>query len=55
VLAVAEQTGVVALAIDAKDANAAGWYRRFGALPLLDAPRSLVLPLRTIEEALRAR
>ncbi|MGH6902524.1 MAG: GNAT family N-acetyltransferase [Geminicoccaceae bacterium] len=54
-LAVTEQTGVVALAIDAKDASAARWYRRFGALPLLDAPLSLVLPLRTIEEALRAR
>jgi GNAT superfamily N-acetyltransferase len=51
-LAVADQTGVVALTIDAKDAAAAGWYRRFGALPLLDAPRSLVLPLRTIKEAL---
>jgi GNAT superfamily N-acetyltransferase len=54
-LAVAEQTGVVALAIDAKDARAARWYHRFGALPLLDAPLCLFLPLRTIEEALRAR
>lgn len=54
-LAVAEQAGVVALAIDAKDDNAARWYHRFGALPLHDAPRSLVLPLGTIEEALRAR
>jgi GNAT superfamily N-acetyltransferase len=53
-LAVAEQTGVVALAIDAKDAGIAAWYVRFGALPLLDAPRSLVLRLRTIEDALRA-
>jgi GNAT superfamily N-acetyltransferase len=53
-LAVAEQAGVVALAIDAKDAGAARWYQRFGALPLLDAPCSLILPLRTIEDALRA-
>jgi GNAT superfamily N-acetyltransferase len=55
VLAVAEQTGVVALAIDAKDASAAAWYCRFGALALLDAPRSLILPLRAIEAALRVR
>jgi hypothetical protein len=40
---VAEQTGVVAFAIDAKDASAAGWYHRFGALPLLDAPHTLAL------------
>jgi GNAT superfamily N-acetyltransferase len=53
-LAVAEQAGVVALAIDAQDAGAAAWYQRFGALPLLDAPHSLVLPLKTVEEALRA-
>jgi predicted N-acetyltransferase YhbS len=53
-LAVAGQAGVVALAIDAKDAGAAAWYERFGALPLLDAPQSLILPLRAIEEALRA-
>jgi GNAT superfamily N-acetyltransferase len=54
-LAVAVQTGVVAVAIDAQDVHAAAWYHRFGALPLLDAPLSLVLPLRTIEAALRAR
>jgi GNAT superfamily N-acetyltransferase len=52
-LAVAEQAGVIALAIDAKDAATVAWYRRLGALPLLDAPRSLILPLRTIEQALR--
>ena len=53
-LAIAEQTGVVALAIDAKDAGAARWYQRFGSLPLLDAPRCLVLPLTTIDRAVRA-
>ena len=37
-LAVARQVGGVALAIDAKDDRAAAWYRRFGALPLLDDP-----------------
>ena len=53
--AVAEQAGVVALAIDAKDEAAAKWYERFGASRLLDDPLSLVLPLGVIEAALRAR
>ncbi len=35
-LAVAAEVGGMALAIDAKDENAARWYLRFGALPLLD-------------------
>lgn len=50
-LAVAEQVGGVALAIDAKDVRAARWYGRFGALPLLDDPLKLVLPLTTIAKA----
>jgi len=52
-LAVATEVGGVALAIDAKDARAAGWYERFGALRLLDDPLRLVLPLGTVAEALR--
>jgi hypothetical protein len=54
-LAVAVEVGGVALAIDAKDARAAMWYeRRFGALPLLDDPLKLVLPLATIDDVVRA-
>jgi GNAT superfamily N-acetyltransferase len=53
-LAVAAEVGGVALAIDAKDANAAMWYQRFGAARLLDDPLKLVLPLSTVAEALRA-
>jgi hypothetical protein len=53
-LGVASEIGGVALAIDAKDANAARWYERFGALPLLDDPLKLVLPLPTIADAVRA-
>jgi GNAT superfamily N-acetyltransferase len=53
-LAVAAEVGGVALAIDAKDARAAGWYERFGAIPLLDDPLKLVLPLATIADALAA-
>lgn len=51
-LAVAAQIGGVALAIDAKDTKAAGWYARFGAVRLLDDPLKLILPLGTIEKAL---
>jgi GNAT superfamily N-acetyltransferase len=50
----AAEVGGVALLIDAKDDRAAGWYQTYGALSLLDATRSLVLPLATIEAALKA-
>jgi hypothetical protein len=51
-LSVAQEVGGVALAIDAKDQRAAKWYIRFGALPLLDDPLKLVLPLDTIRAVL---
>jgi GNAT superfamily N-acetyltransferase len=51
-LSVAVEVGGVALAIDAKDERGARWYERFGALRLLDDPLKLVLPLKTIAEAL---
>lgn len=51
-LAVAQEVGGVALAIDAKDERAAAWYERFGALRLLDDPLRLVLPLDTIRASL---
>jgi len=50
----AAEVGGVALLIDAKNERVAAWYKAYGALPLLDAPRSLVLPLATIEAALKA-
>jgi len=53
-LAVASEVGGVALAIDAKAAAAARWYERLGALPLLDDPLKLILPLTTIAEAVAA-
>jgi hypothetical protein len=43
----------VVLVIDAKNVRVAGWYAGYGAVPLLDAPLSLVLPLATIEAALK--
>jgi hypothetical protein len=51
-LAVAEEVGGVALAIDAKDASAARWYERFGAMKLLDDRLKLILPLTVIARAL---
>jgi GNAT superfamily N-acetyltransferase len=51
-LLAAREVGGVALLIDAKDVRAAHWYSNHGAVPLLDAPLSLLLPLKTIEAAL---
>ncbi len=51
-LAVAAEVGGVALAIDAKDDNAARWYERFGALSLLDDPLKLILPLAVLADAI---
>jgi GNAT superfamily N-acetyltransferase len=51
-LAVAHEVGGVALAIDAKDEPAARWYARFCALPLLDDPLKLILPLAVVAEAI---
>ena len=53
-LAVSAAVGGVALAIDAKDAAAARWYARFGALALLDDPLKLILPLSTVAQAISA-
>ena len=49
----AGEVGRVAVLIDAKNERVAGWYGAFGALPLLDAPRALLLPLASIEVGLK--
>jgi GNAT superfamily N-acetyltransferase len=51
-LAVAQEVGGVALAIDATHERAAAWYESFGALRLLDDPLKLVLPLDMIRATL---
>jgi GNAT superfamily N-acetyltransferase len=51
-LAAAEVGGVV-LVIDAKNERVAAWYVSYGAVPLAGAPLTLMLPLATIEAALR--
>jgi hypothetical protein len=48
------EVGGVAMLIDAKNAKVAKWYASYGALPLLDTPLSLLLPLSTVEAALKA-
>lgn len=53
-LFVATQAGGVALLIDAKNEQVAQWYASYGAVPLLDAPLSLLLPFKTIHAALAA-
>jgi GNAT superfamily N-acetyltransferase len=52
-LLAAAEVGGVALLIDAKNEQVAAWYKSYGGIPLLDDPRSLLLPLVTIEAALK--
>jgi hypothetical protein len=40
--------------IDAKNERVATWYESYGAVPLLDAPLSLLLSFKTIHSALTA-
>jgi GNAT superfamily N-acetyltransferase len=51
----AAEVGGVVLAIDAKNEVVAKWYTSYGAMPLNDAPSTLLLPLATIAQALKAR
>jgi GNAT superfamily N-acetyltransferase len=51
-LAAAEVGGVV-LVIDAKNVRVAAWYASYGAVPLSDAKLTLLLPLGTVEAALK--
>jgi GNAT superfamily N-acetyltransferase len=50
---VANEVGGVGLLIDAKNDRAAQWYAGYGALALIDAPLSLVLPLAIAADALK--
>ena len=45
--------GGTVLIIDAKNDRAAAWYVSYGAMPIVDAERTLVLPLTTIESLLK--
>ena len=48
----AAEVGGVVLVIDAKSERVADWYASYGAVPLADAPLTLMLPLATVEAAL---
>jgi GNAT superfamily N-acetyltransferase len=48
-----QQVGGTLLLIDAKDQQAANWYKAYGALPIPQAPLSLVLPYSTIIQAMQ--
>lgn len=54
-LQAAAEVGGVALLIDAKNEKVANWYSSYGALSLLDSPLTLLLPLATIQVALKLR
>ena len=53
-LRVAQEVGGTVLLIDAKNEQLASWYAGFGALPLLDAPLTLLLPLDLVAAAISA-
>jgi GNAT superfamily N-acetyltransferase len=53
-LLAAAEVGGVALLIDAKNDRVAQWYATYGAVPLLDSPLSLLLPLKTMKDALQS-
>jgi GNAT superfamily N-acetyltransferase len=46
---VSEQAGGPFLFVDAKDDEAAGFYKHFGFVPLPDDPLTLVIPMSTID------
>ena len=53
-LRVAEEVGGTVMLIDAKNDQVAAWYASYGALPLLDASLTLLLPLDQVAAAIKA-
>lgn len=53
-LRVAIEVGGVAMLIDAKNDRAAKWYESYGAVALIDAPLSLLLPLALAADAIKS-
>jgi len=54
VLRVAEHLGIIGFFVDAKDVEAAMYYKQFGFIPLPDNSLELFLPLATIRQAFSA-
>ncbi|RLJ22043.1 hypothetical protein DJ031_01655 [bacterium endosymbiont of Escarpia laminata] len=51
-LAIREHAGIIGMFIDAKNAEAADYYKRnSGVVPLQEDPSSLFLPIQTISRA----
>jgi hypothetical protein len=48
---VSKNLGIIAYFVNAKDDNAASFYKHFCFIPLSDSPYELFLPLSTIEAA----
>jgi GNAT superfamily N-acetyltransferase len=53
-LRAAAEVGGAALLIDAKNERVTKWYASYGAIPLADAPLTLLLPMATVRTALQA-
>jgi GNAT superfamily N-acetyltransferase len=53
-LRAAAEVGGVVLIIDAKNERAAGWYKNYGAVPLINHPLTLVMSLATFAAGLKA-
>jgi len=53
-LRVSDHLGIIGFFVDAKDAEAATYYKQFGFIPLPDNPLELFLPLTTIRQAFSA-
>ena len=51
-LQVADSAGIIGFFVDAKDAAASRYYRRFGFIPLPDDPHKLFMPLATLRQVL---
>ena len=49
---VADHAGIVGFFVDAKDAQAQGYYLRYGFISLAEYPLRLFLPLATLKRAL---
>ncbi len=52
IVEVSNNVGVSLIMVDAKDDQAASFYRHYGFVPLLDAPLRLVLPVGTARQIL---
>jgi GNAT superfamily N-acetyltransferase len=53
-LRVSEEVGGTVMLIDAKNDKVADWYASYGAIPLLDMPLTLLLPLNLVAAAIKS-